>query len=132
MSNLDLNFGNIFWVHLIDRQIKLMVTTLGYCWKKSEQGVVTDTLFWRNPWRSQICHFTPGDSRENKLSTLEILQNCVRHPLAWKFQKPILVSSRVSSPPAWRKKNSPTPPLDPQDLHPPLKWNFSSIATFKT
>ena len=28
-------------------------------------------------WNFKICHFTFGNSRENKLSPLEILQNCV-------------------------------------------------------
>ena len=37
-----------------------------------------DILFWKNLWNFQVSYFTPGNSRQNKASPLEILQNCVR------------------------------------------------------
>ena len=45
-----------------------------------QTGKVEDILFRTLPWNFYICHFTLWNFRQNKLSSLEILQ-CVWHPL---------------------------------------------------
>ena len=69
-----------------------------------------------------------------------ILHNALRkHSELWILQDTYIVSSRVSPPPPCLKEKNPPPPLPhfshpwvPRILIPPLKWNFSSVATFKT
>ena len=45
--------------------------------KKNQTGQVEDIRFRKAPWNIYICHFTPLNSRQKKLSPLGILQNCV-------------------------------------------------------
>ena len=54
--------------------------SLGYSRKKNQTGGAEDKLFWKPPWNFLFFYFISGNSRQNKVPPLEILQNCFRSP----------------------------------------------------
>ena len=77
-----------------------MVTTLGYCRKKSEQGVVTDTLFLKKPLEILDLSLYPWEFQRKQTFNSQNFAKLCETPLGLDIPKTYLSVIQGQFPPA--------------------------------